>query len=104
MSKEATNQQLSDILARERKRLGLDKSLTDEQVVYAKAEDITKEVVREARVILANATDSAVQFNPDHLKTHMQKQFIHQFVQRFTREEMAFLLSVMHAEEVSSTL
>lgn len=75
--------------------------MTSEQVVYAKAEAITKEVVLEARTIIENATGSKVAFDNDHIKTHMQKQFAHQFITRFTREEMAFLLSVMHATEVA---
>lgn len=101
MSKESTNNQIRDILARERKRLGLDKSLTDEQVVYAKAETITKEVVNEARIIIQNATGSPVAFDNEHLKNHMQKQFAHRFMQQFTKEELAFLLSVIHATEVA---
>lgn len=96
-----TKNQLTDILKRERKRLGLDKSMTNEQVVYAKAETITKDVVREARVIIENSTGSMVVFDNEHLKTHMQKQFAHRLMQEFTKEEMGFLLSVMLATEVA---
>lgn len=104
MSKEATRNQIADILARERKRLGLDKALTDEQVVYRKAEEIAKSVVKEGKFILSESMKNHKMYDREALKDLMQKQFAYCFMHDFSKEEMAFLLSVMHAEETISAV
>lgn len=99
MSKEATRNQLADILAREAKKLGLEKPKSPEQHVYAMAEAVSKDVVNMGRFLLAEIKSNKQTYNRDHLKEHMQKEFQRRFEVGFTKEEMAFLLSVIHTEE-----
>lgn len=100
-SKEQTERnQLADILERERKKLGLDKSPSPEQHIYKKAECVAQDIANMGRFLMAEIKSSKQAYDRAHMKQHIQKEFNRRFESGFTKEELAFLLSVVFSDEL----
>lgn len=102
MSKEADRNQINHIIERERKKI--ERPMTDEMLIYKRAEEVAKSVVQTGRSIVSQHKEGKVLYDRGAMESLLQGIFKQRFVNEFTHEEVAYLLGHILTKETISAV